>query len=44
MSLPSPSLQQQQQQITDIPPFDFHRFLDQMKDPSAAPIARYTKG
>ncbi|CEG75976.1 Putative Guanine nucleotide exchange factor Vps9 [Rhizopus microsporus] len=42
MSIPSPSLQQQQ--ITDIPPFDFHRFLDQMKDPSAAPIARYTKG
>ncbi|PHZ11698.1 uncharacterized protein RHIMIDRAFT_203695 [Rhizopus microsporus ATCC 52813] len=27
-----------------MPPFDFHRFLDQMKDPSAAPIARYTKG
>ncbi|KAI8967830.1 hypothetical protein BDF20DRAFT_899482 [Mycotypha africana] len=29
---------------TDVPTFDFHRFLEQMKDPSAAPIARYTKG
>ncbi|KAI9482986.1 MAG: hypothetical protein EXX96DRAFT_556407 [Benjaminiella poitrasii] len=29
---------------TDMPAFDFHRFLEQMKDPSANPIARYTKG
>ncbi|KAI9250419.1 hypothetical protein EDC94DRAFT_623230 [Helicostylum pulchrum] len=28
----------------DMPTFDFHRFLEQMKEPSAGPIARYTKG
>ncbi|KAI8645855.1 hypothetical protein BD408DRAFT_411168 [Parasitella parasitica] len=28
----------------DMPTFDFHRFLEQMKEPSAAHIARYTKG
>ncbi|KAL9541681.1 hypothetical protein MBANPS3_008989 [Mucor bainieri] len=28
----------------DMPTFDFHRFLEQMKEPSASHIARYTKG
>ncbi|CAO3624282.1 unnamed protein product [Mucor fragilis] len=28
----------------DMPTFDFHRFLEQMKEPSANHIARYTKG
>ncbi|KAI9280683.1 hypothetical protein BY458DRAFT_289189 [Sporodiniella umbellata] len=28
----------------DLPTFDFHRFLEQMKDPSAALVERYTKG
>lgn len=28
----------------DMPTFDFHRFLEQMKEPSATHIARYTKG
>ncbi|KAG1045841.1 hypothetical protein G6F43_011217 [Rhizopus delemar] len=32
------------QQQTDMPLFDFHRFLEQMKDPSAALVSRYTKG
>ncbi|KAI8985380.1 hypothetical protein BDB01DRAFT_849959 [Pilobolus umbonatus] len=27
---------------TDIPPFDFHRFLEQIKDPSAKPIHKST--
>lgn len=29
---------------SDMPTFDFQRFLRQMKEPSAAPIARYTMG
>ncbi|KAG1469922.1 hypothetical protein G6F56_002978 [Rhizopus delemar] len=29
---------------TDMPAFDFHRFLEQMKDPSAALVERYTIG
>lgn len=28
----------------DMPTFDFHRFLEQLKQPSAALIARYIKG
>ncbi|KAL7318432.1 hypothetical protein PS15m_001678 [Mucor circinelloides] len=41
---PKESANSTRQFQADMPTFDFHRFLEQMKEPSAAHIARYTKG